>query len=113
VARAKAGPASGGSAAPIFAALGDPTRLALVTALCAGGALSIGQLTAGTSITRQGVTKHLTVLAEAGLVRDFWSGRERYWQLETAPIDEARRSLDRIAQQWENALGRLKIAIEG
>jgi DNA-binding transcriptional ArsR family regulator len=96
----------------VFAALGDPVRLKLVAALCAGGALSIAQLTAGTSITRQGVTKHLTVLADAGLVRDVKSGRERLWQLETAPIDAARRSLDRIAQQWESALGRLKLAVE-
>jgi DNA-binding transcriptional ArsR family regulator len=109
---AKAARKIAATSAPVFAALGDPVRLRLVAALCAGGALSIAQLTAGTSITRQGVTKHLTVLAEAGLVHDVKSGRERLWQLETAPIDEARRSLDRIAQQWESALGRLKLAVE-
>jgi DNA-binding transcriptional ArsR family regulator len=96
----------------VFAALGDETRLRLVTLLCAGGALSIAQLTAGTDITRQAVTKHLQVLAEAGLVRDVRPGRERLWKLEPSPLEEARRSLDTIATQWDQALGRLKASLE-
>lgn len=99
-------------AASVFAALGDPTRLRLVAALCAGGALSIAQLTAGTAITRQAVTKHLTVLADAGLVRDTRHGRERRWELEPARIDAARRSLDAIAAHWDQALKRLKTFVE-
>lgn len=98
--------------APVFAALGDPTRLRLVAALCAGGALSIAQLTAGTAVTRQAVTKHLTVLADAGLVRDIRQGRERLWELEPSRLDEARRSLDAIAAQWDQALQRLKSFVE-
>lgn len=98
--------------APVFAALGDPTRLCLLTALCASGALSIAQLTAGTAITRQAVTKHLQVLAHAGLVRDSWQGRERQWELESARLDEARRALDAIAAQWDRALARLKHFVE-
>jgi DNA-binding transcriptional ArsR family regulator len=98
--------------AEVFAALGDPTRLQLVSLLCAGGLLSIAQLSAGTAITRQGVTKHLQVLAEAGLVRDQKCGRERRWQLAPERIDEARRSLDAIGRQWESALGRLKAFVE-
>ncbi|MDO1527849.1 metalloregulator ArsR/SmtB family transcription factor [Fulvimonas sp. R45] len=99
--------------APVFAALGDPTRLRLVAALCAGGALSITQLTAGTAVTRQAVTKHLQVLADAGLVRDSRQGRERRWELEPSRIDEARRALDAIAAQWDQALARLKRFVEG
>jgi DNA-binding transcriptional ArsR family regulator len=99
-------------AAPVFAALGDPTRLRLVAALCAGGALSIAQLTAGTAVTRQAVTRHLETLAAAGLVRDVRQGRERLWEFEPARIDEARRSLDAIAQQWDAALQRLKSLVE-
>ena len=99
-------------AAPIFAALGDETRLRLVAVLCAGSALSIARLTSGTEITRQAVTKHLHVLAEAGLVRHVKVGRERRWEFEPAQVDEARRSLDRIARQWDSALGRLKLAVE-
>lgn len=98
--------------APVFAALGDPTRLKLVAQLCAGGAYSITHLTESTAISRQGVTKHLGVLAEAGLVRDIRIGRERLWQLEPARIDEARASLEAIGRQWEQALLRLKRFVE-
>ena len=98
--------------AGIFAALGDPTRLRLVAVLCAGGALSIAQLTEGTDISRQGVTKHLQVLAQAGVVRDFRQGRERLWQLEPGQIEEARRTLETIGQQWDVALGKLKAFAE-
>ncbi|HET8764948.1 MAG TPA: metalloregulator ArsR/SmtB family transcription factor [Rhodanobacter sp.] len=98
--------------APVFAALGDPTRLHLLAALCAGGALSIAQLTAGTAISRQAVTKHLQVLAGAGLVRDDWQGRERLWELEPSRLAEAQRALDAIATQWDQALLRLKCVVE-
>jgi DNA-binding transcriptional ArsR family regulator len=100
------------SAAPIFAALGDDTRLLLISILCAGGAKSIAQLTAGTAITRQAVTKHLHVLADAGLVRDIKVGRERLWEFESIQLEEARRSLDLIARQWDHALNKLKLAVE-
>lgn len=105
------GPALG-RFAPIFAALGDETRLRIIAVLCAGGALSIAQLTSGTDITRQAVTKHLHVLAGAGLVRDLKVGRERRFQFEPAHLDEARRSLEAIARQWDVALGRLKATLE-
>ena len=98
--------------ASVFAALGDETRLRLVVALCAGGAMSIAQLTAGSDMTRQAVTKHLLVLAEAGLVHDIKVGRERLWQFEPAQVELARRSLETIAQQWDHALLRLKAAVE-
>jgi DNA-binding transcriptional ArsR family regulator len=101
------------NAAPVFAALGDDTRLRLVAVLCAGGAMSIAQLTSGTQITRQAVTKHLQVLADAGLVRDVKSGRERLWEFELTRLDEARHSLEMIAQQWDHALMQLKRAVEG
>ena len=99
--------------APIFAALGDEMRLRLVAALCVGGAMSITQLTSGTEISRQAITKHLSVLAAAGLVRDVKIGRERLWEFEPAQLDEARRSLELIGQQWDHALAKLKLAIEG
>lgn len=98
--------------ARVFAALGDPTRLRLVAVLCAGGALSIAQLTANTAITRQAVTKHLNVLADAGVVRDTKAGRERLWQLDPAQIVEAKRTLEVIGRQWEAALGKLKAFVE-
>jgi DNA-binding transcriptional ArsR family regulator len=105
-------PAKLPKSAPLFAALGDETRLRLIAVLCASGALSIAQLTAGTDITRQAVTKHLQVLAGAGLVHDFKVGRERLWQFEPSQLAAARRALESIAQQWDQALLRLKDAVE-
>lgn len=98
--------------APVFFALGDKTRLRLIAVLCAGGAFSIAQLTANTQITRQAVTKHLQVLADAGLVKDLKVGRERLWQFDPAQLEAARRSLEVIGRQWEQALGKLKAALE-
>jgi DNA-binding transcriptional ArsR family regulator len=100
------------NAAPIFAALGDETRLRLIAVLCAGRAMSIAQLTSGTKITRQAVTKHLHVLAAAGMVHHVKVGRERLWEYEPAQVEEARRSLELIGQQWDHALNKLKMAVE-
>jgi DNA-binding transcriptional ArsR family regulator len=99
-------------AAPIFAALGDQTRLALVARLGAGGPLSIAQLTAGSAVTRQAITKHLNVLAGAGLVRGSRRGRERIWEFDVERLDEARRCIDEISHQWNRALQRLKTIVE-
>jgi DNA-binding transcriptional ArsR family regulator len=98
--------------APLFAALGDATRLRLVARLCADGPLSISRLTAGAGVTRQAVSKHLQVLAEAGLARASHLGRESIWELEPQRLDEARRWLDRISAQWDEALDRLKAFVE-
>lgn len=100
------------AAAPIFAALGDETRLRLVAVLSAGVPVSISRLTAGTEISRQAVTKHLLVLAEAGLVRDVKVGRERLWQFEPDQLSLARQALDGIAREWDVALASLKQAVE-
>jgi len=99
-------------AAPLFAALGDETRLALVERLGREGPQSIVRLAAGSPITRQGVTKHLNVLAKAGLVRSERRGRERIWACEARRLEEARRYLDRISAQWDEALHRLKSFVE-
>ena len=98
--------------ARVFAALGDPTRLKLVAVLCAGGTLSIVQLTANTNISRQAVTKHLQVLSDAGVARDVKSGRQRLWELDPARLEEAKRTLEVIGRQWELALGKLKAFAE-
>jgi DNA-binding transcriptional ArsR family regulator len=110
--RPSGGTADPADAAPLFAALGDETRLALVDRLCAGGPQSITRLTAGSAVTRQAITKHLHILADAGLVHDSRRGRERIWELDVERLDEARRYLDQIAQQWDAALVRLKRFIE-
>jgi DNA-binding transcriptional ArsR family regulator len=99
--------------APLFAALGDETRLVIVARLSSGAPLSIVRLAEGTGVTRQAITKHLLVLAHAGLVRSARTGRERVWELEPAPLREAQRSLARISAQWDDALSRLKQLVEG
>lgn len=98
--------------ANVFFALGDATRLRLVAVLCAGGAFSITQLTVNTDISRQAVTKHLQVLADAGLVEDLKIGRERLWQFDPTQLEEARRTLEVIGRQWEAALAKLKAFAE-
>ena len=99
-------------AAPVFAALGDETRLAVIARLCTEGPLSIARLSQGAAVSRQAVTKHLETLAQAGLVRDARLGRERIWQLEPRRLEVARRELDRISTQWDAALDRLKAFVE-
>jgi DNA-binding transcriptional ArsR family regulator len=98
--------------APVFAALGDPTRLRLVARLARGEPLSIRELTEGEHVTRQAITKHLEVLAEAGLVTDRKRGRERLYALEAAPLDDARRYLDQVSAQWDKAIARLRALVE-
>ena len=100
------------SSAPVFAALGDETRLQIVARLCNGGPQSIVRLADGSGVTRQAITKHLHVLSDAGLVRGSRAGRERVWELEPARLEMARRSIERISSQWDLALGRLKAFVE-
>jgi DNA-binding transcriptional ArsR family regulator len=99
-------------AAPVFAALGDATRLRVVARLSADGPLSIARLSDGAGVTRQAITKHLQTLADAGLVQDSRQGRERIWELEPRRLERARRSLDAISHQWDAAIGRLKAFVE-
>lgn len=99
-------------AAPVFAALGDTTRLGVVARLCAEGPLSIARLSDGAAVTRQAITKHLHALADVGLVRDHRHGRERIWELETKRLEMAHRCLDQISEQWDAAIGRLKAFVE-
>jgi DNA-binding transcriptional ArsR family regulator len=98
--------------APIFAALGDETRLELVARLSFDGPLSITRLTAGSAVTRQAVTKHLTVLATAGLVSDVRRGRERIWEFEPKQVEAAQSYLEHVSKRWDKALDRLKNFVE-
>jgi DNA-binding transcriptional ArsR family regulator len=99
-------------AAPLFAALADPTRLALLDQLSHGSRYSISRLTCGSSLTRQAITKHLRVLHGAGLVRGIRRGRENLFELEPDRIQQARRALENISRQWDQALARLKSFVE-
>jgi DNA-binding transcriptional ArsR family regulator len=100
------------ASAPVFAALGDPQRMVLVSRLSQKGPLSLSDLTEGSAITRQAVTKHLRVLEAAGLARCERSGRETLWQLDRRPLAAARDHLDLIARQWDKAMERLRLFVE-
>lgn len=98
--------------APVFAALGDPTRLSLVSRLQKGQPKSISQLSEGFELTRQAVSKHLRVLEQAGVVASQRVGRENRFVLEPTAIDDARSFLDRASSQWDEALSRLSELVE-
>ena len=95
--------------AQLFQALGDPIRLRVVSRLSSEGPASIAELTEGSKVSRQAVTKHLTMLTEAGLLRGRRRGRERIWELRTERIEAARRALEQVSKQWDAAVDRLKL----
>lgn len=97
---------------PLFAALGDAVRLRLVVRLCNEASASISQLTAGTGLTRQAITKHLRVMQNSGLVWSSKRGRERLWQLNEQRLQDARHHLDLISKHWDAALARLQKFVE-
>jgi DNA-binding transcriptional ArsR family regulator len=99
-------------AVPVFAALGDATRLSLLGRLSADGPLSITRLSEGTGVTRQAIARHLYALGDAGLVRNARRGRERVWELDVKRLEKAKRYLDQIAAQWDAAADRLKAFVE-
>jgi len=98
--------------APVFAALGDPTRLRIVARLCADGPQSIVRLTHGTRVTRQAITKHLHALAEAGVVRSRRDGRERIWEVQSSRLVDASHYLEQISSQWDQVIERLRKFVE-
>jgi len=98
--------------APIFAALGDETRLALVRKLSHGRPCSISQLTDGSKLTRQAITKHLRVLERAKMVHSVRAGRESLFKFDPAPIEEAKSYLAQVSEQWDQTLSRLKAFVE-
>jgi DNA-binding transcriptional ArsR family regulator len=100
------------AAAPVFAALGDETRLQLVSRLSHEGPLSITRLATEFPVSRQAITKHLRVLERAGVVCGTAEGREMMWTVEQRRLADARRQLDGIAAQWENTLERLRAFVE-
>lgn len=98
--------------ASVFAALGDKTRLALVTRLANGQPYSISQLTKGSRLSRQAITKHLRVLQKAGMVQSIRAGRENRFAFNPRPIARIMEYLDFVSEQWNQALSRLKSFVE-
>ncbi len=104
---------AGGDVAPVFAALGDPTRLELVARLADQQAHSITSLGDGLPLTRQAVRKHLYVLEDAGIVVGERSGREHRFRVRQDSLAPAQQYLERVAAQWDDAALRLKAFVEG
>ena len=98
--------------ATVFAALGDPTRLALVTRLCDGSRCSIAQLSDGQPLTRQAISKHLRVLEDARVVRSERAGRENLFVLNPQPIADLKVYIELVSSQWDAALARLQSFVE-
>ena len=98
--------------ASVFAALGAETRLALIEKLSIGTPQSISRLAEDSKLTRQAITKHLRVLEDAGVVQSIRVGRESLFEFRSDPLKELQSYLERVSQQWDEALRRLKAFVE-
>ena len=105
-------PSSARAKAAVFAALGDETRLSLLARLCSGQRYSIAELTEGTKLTRQAVTKHLHVLERVRIVHGTREGRQSLFQFDPQPVIEIKEYLELVSKQWDRALTRLKSLVE-
>ena len=90
----------------VFAALADPTRRRLLE-LLAAGERSAGELADEFAISRPGVSRHLRVLREAGLVRIRDDGPRRLYSVDPGPLDEVDAWLDRWRGFWARRLDAL------
>ena len=98
--------------ARVFAALGDGTRLELVSRLTRTGDRSIAQLKAGLPLTRQAITKHLRVLEDANVVTSSRVGRESRFAIRTETLETAQQYLARASAQWDTVIERIRDSIE-
>jgi DNA-binding transcriptional ArsR family regulator len=105
-------PSSARAKAAVFAALGDETRLSLLSRLCSGRRYSIAELTEGTKLTRQAVTKHLRVLERVRMVHGTREGRQSMFQFDPQPVIEMKEYLEMVSRHWDVALARLKSLVE-
>lgn len=99
-------------AAAGFAALGDPTRLALLSKLSDGKHRSIAELTAGFDHSRQAISKHLRVLETEQLISGQRAGRETRFALRPERMGNLQDVLQTVSQQWDQTLGRLREHVE-
>lgn len=110
--RPQTGLADAVRAAPLFAALGDRTRLGIVTRLCRYGPQNTTRLTSHVNISRQAVTKHLLALERARIIQSRRSGRERVWALRQRRLEELKACMQQISREWDAALDRLRSMVE-
>jgi len=96
------------SAEPPFAALGDPTRRQILELLARGQAKTPTELADLLPITRQGVSKHLLILEQAGLVQVRQAGREKHYSLNPETLEAGMHWMQAIAAQWDRRLQALQ-----
>ncbi|KRF17330.1 ArsR family transcriptional regulator [Nocardioides sp. Soil797] len=101
-----------GNLTPVFAALGDDTRWAILVRLGEAPA-SASALAKEFPISRQAIVKHLDVLARAGLVESQQRGRELVHRALGGRLSDVARELERIGEQWDARLARIKKLAEG
>ncbi len=96
--------------APVFAALADPTRRAILHAVAAAatGSATATELAEDLPVTRQAVVKHLQALAEAGLVAGERHGREQRYRVTPEPISAAMAWMADVGAAWDVRLSRLE-----
>jgi DNA-binding transcriptional ArsR family regulator len=90
-----------------FAALGDPTRRAILARLAREDSLSVSALAEPFAIKLPAVMKHLHVLAEAGLIQRSKNGRVVTVEISADPLKEAMGWLRRYERFWSSSLDRL------
>jgi DNA-binding transcriptional ArsR family regulator len=96
----------------VFVALADSTRRRLLTTLADSSPKTATQLAQEFPITRQGILKHLDLLAEAGLVSVQPMGREKRYSLTLEPLDRITAWIDAIGAKWDERLQGLKALVE-
>jgi DNA-binding transcriptional ArsR family regulator len=97
----------------VFAALADPNRRAILASLAEHGPSTATDLAGRLSLTRQGIAKHLALLAEAGLATsDAGSGRRVLYRHRSEPIKVAQSYLAALANDWDGALHRLSAFLD-
>jgi DNA-binding transcriptional ArsR family regulator len=97
----------------VFAALADPTRRQIVESLSAGGSTTATELATRLPITRQGVAKHLGILADAGLVETQRQGRETIYTLVPEPLQDTVDWVEAIHATWDKRLSALRDYLAG
>jgi DNA-binding transcriptional ArsR family regulator len=91
----------------VFGALSDPTRRALLAAIAQQPAATATELAAELPISRQAVLKHLTALADAGLLDRERAGREVRYRVTPAPLSDAVSWMAEVGGQWDDRLATL------
>jgi DNA-binding transcriptional ArsR family regulator len=96
----------------LFRALGDPTRLEMVQRLSNGSSQTIGSVSNGLEISRQGARKHLQILADANIVTLHPKGRDTIVTIDLNTLDQAKNFISELEMRWDQRLEALRDFVE-